>query len=149
MKNLLLLIIATSFFACGNPFETETAEKKKKPPVVTPAPTPCGRVVPDVILTGVATKVYTNQLQLSFDPLTNVNNYILYYQQAQGTSTNGVTIDGLWYRQASAGYPYLPIYVTFGWSPMYLNSTYTCRVGIYFNGGCYSYSAPFTVNTSL
>lgn len=154
MKKLLFILsFALIWFASCDKIdpsdESNVAERKaqnKKPNVSQPAP--CGRIA-DVLLTGVTTSTTTTQLTLSFDGLTGVNNYVLFYQQnpQPPNITNGVTIDGIWYRQASAGFPYLPMLIDYGWSPMNAGVTYQCKVGIYFTNGCYAYSNLFTVNT--
>lgn len=110
-----------------------------------------GRLTPDPVLQNIDVNVYSTRMTLSFDPLANVECYTLYYEQdpQPANITNGVTIDGVWHRQVTSCYPTLPMYVNWGWSPMYLNATYKCRVGVYYTDGNYSYSEPFTVNTSL
>lgn len=139
MKYILLLLV---LFSCQPPVTDESQERRKP----APTPAPCGRQLPDPILTSVTIPfIDSTRMSLTFDALQNVNNYVLFVQNPTGTRI----IDNVKYRQATAGYRTLPMWINFGYAPLYINGTYTCRVGIYYNGGCYSYSQPFTISTNL
>lgn len=147
MKKIFYILLLFALTACDKSEQTtaNSTERKKNEPL---PPPPCGRVLPDPVLTNISRTISPTQMALTFDPVAGSPNYILFYQQNPvGSATNYVTIDGVSYRQATAGYHTLPMYVNWGWAPMYLNVIYNCRIGIYYSGGCYSYSAPFTLST--
>lgn len=115
-----------------------------------PAPAPSTIVrVPDFEINGHLNSLTTVNCSIAFDNQPNCNNYLLYYEEPVGTSTLAQVIDGVRYRQVSASYPASPIWVQFGWSPMYIGAIYKCRIACYFNDGTYGYSKPFEISTVL
>lgn len=122
-------------------------KKPKLTPSPTSAPTPVR--VPDFEINGKLVSLTTINCSIGFDNQPNCNNYVLYYEEPSGTSTTAAIIDGVRYRQVTSSYPNSPIWVYFGWSPMYINAYYKCRIMCFFNDGTYGYSKPFDILTTL
>ena len=150
MKDLIKSYICKLLGCNAENNEKSSESRKGGKPNPTPAPIPCGRLLPDVVLTNVTMTVYPTKGVLNFDPVPDAKYYILYYKQANtGNSTTIQVVDGDTLRQATAGYTSLPMYINWGWAPMYINASYDCRIKIVKNDGCIVWSEYFNVSTAL
>ena len=168
MKKLLYLFMIVAFASCaktddGTSTTAPTTEKRggngngngnngngNNP--LPPPPPVAGVELPAITLTNVVAVADAYKLSLSFDAIAGVDCYTLYYKQdpQPANITNGITIDGVWYRQVTSCYPTLPLYAWYGYSPVYSNVIYPdCKIGIYFTNGDYSYSESFQISTVL
>jgi len=168
MKKLLYLFMIVALTSCaktddGTSTTAPTTEKRggngngngnngngNNP--LPPPPPVAGVELPAITLTNVVAVADAYKLSLSFDAIAGVDCYTLYYKQdpQPANITNGITIDGVWYRQVTSCYPTLPLYAWYGYSPVYSNVIYPdCKIGIYFTNGDYSYSESFQISTVL
>ena len=127
------------------------ATKRKKPQATTaPAETtytpPVRRA--DIDIKGYLASLTSVNCSIGFNNQPDCQNYLLYYEEPNGNTMSQI-VDGVNYRQVSAAYPSTPIWVYFGWSPMYINAYYKCRICCWFNDGTYAWSIPFDIKTTL
>ena len=103
---------------------------------------------PDITINGYLASLTAVNCSIGFDVQPDCQNYLLYYEEVGGNTMSQI-VDGVNYRQVSAAYPTSPIWVYFGWSPMYINAGYKCRICCWFNDGSYAWSKPFDIITKL
>ena len=172
MKKLLYLFMIIALASCaktddGTSTTTATTEKRggngnngngnngnngngNNP--LPPPPPVAGVELPAITLTNIVVVADAYKLSLSFDAIAGVDCYTLYYKQdpQPANITNGITINGVWYRQVTSCYPTLPMYAWYGYAPINSGVIYPdCKVGIYFTNGDYSYSESFQISTVL